>query len=550
MIKDLIKSITKKEWCFLILVTLFVILLTTAPYLYGWYQTPVGYTYTGLHSLTPADMHVYFSWMEQVKQGDFISVDLYTSETQHKVILNGFWSVMGLIALISGLSNITVFHLIRILLIPLFLFVLYLLAAYFWQDKKWRKICFIFLTFASGLGFLISGIIDQSVYRKGWYNWPLDLWAPETNNLLTMLQSGHLILASMFIIIVLFLMFFAFEKNILKYSVSAGIIAAILFQFHPFHVPTIFGVLSIYLLIQFVIHKKVIFSYLKHISIFGLLSSPSIFYWLVLEQNNFVTQIRTYQNVCLTPSLWVIVFSYGLILVLAIFAIIIIFKKNKLNNLNIFLVTWLVVQFTLLYSPVNFQRRMVQGLQFPMILLAVIGLNYIYIILKKRLSLKKFDFWINNKYLAIIIFILLFCSSNIFNLVREFSIFVKKSHPILYISNDKLDSIFWLKENSQPDQAILTDYFTGNLIPGYIGHQVFLGHGVETLFFYSKYEQINWFFSNNIADDKKKLFLKNNNISYILYTSQTRNMGDFQPSQKDYLRQVFYNEQVEIYKVI
>jgi len=549
MIRNLIKSINKKEWRFLIAITLFVIFLTTAPYLYGWHQTPENYSYTGLHSLTPSDIHVYFSWIESIKQGNLFIENLYTSEPQARVMLNIFWSSVGLFAKLTGLSNIIVFHITRIILIPFFLFLLYLLASYFWSDKTWRRICFIFLTFASGLGFAISGIIDDSVYRKGWYNWPLDLWAPENNNLLTMLYSPHLILSTMLLILVIFLVFFSLQKNKIKYSVSAGFLAMILFQFHPFHTPTIFGVLFIYLLIQFIIHKRIIFSYLKHIFIFSLVSSPSIFYWLVLEQNNFIIQIRTYQNICLTPSLWVTVFSYGFILILAIFAIFVLIKKNKLNNLNIFLITWLIVQFALLYSPFNFQRRMMQGLQIPMILLAVIGLNYIYCYLKARLPAEKFDFWVSNKYLAVILFVLLFGSSHIFNWVREFSVVVNKTQPVLYISNDTTAAFDWFKQNTQPSQVILTDLNNGNLIPGRIGHKVFLGHGVETLFFNSKFEQVNWFFSNNNLDDKKKLFLKNNNISYILYTSQTRNLGDFQPSKKNYLQQVFQKGDIEIYKV-
>jgi len=119
----------------------------------------------------------------------------------------------------------------------------------------------------------------------------------------------------------------------------------------------------------------------------------------------------------------------------------------------------------------------------------------------------------------------------------------------LYISNDTTAALDWFKQNTQPSQVILTDFNNGNLIPGRIGHKVFLGHGVETLFFNSKFEQVNWFFSNNNLDDKKKLFLKNNNISYILYTSQTRNLGDFQPSKKDYLQQVFQKGELKIYKV-
>ncbi len=555
MIRNLIKSIDKKEWRFILIITIFIILLTTLPYLYGWYQTPPNHTYTGLHSLTPGDVHVYFSWMEQVKQGHFIFEDLYTSEPQGRVLLNSFWSLQGLIAKYTGLSNYLVFQLSRIILIPFFLFILYLISVYFWTDKLWRKISFLFFSFASGLGVTISAFLSDNIYNKGWYNWPLDMWAPEGNNLLTMFQSPHLILSTALLILILFLTFFAFEKDKLKYSVTAGILALILFQFHPFHVPTIFGVLSVYILIQILInlkdfkHKKEIwFSYLKHFLILIVLSFPSIFYWSLLQQYDFVTQLRTYQNICLTPSLWVTIMSYGFIIFLALYASYRLIKTKKITNQKLFIIIWFITQFLLLYSPLPFQRRIMQGLQIPMIILCVIGLHFLYQYLKIKLPPKKFNFFINNKWLLIILFILLFTPSHIYNWIREIAVFAEV-YPQLYVHNDKVAGYQWLKQNTPEGTVILTDLYNGNLIPGRIGRKVFIGHGVETLFFDSKVYKMAWFYAINNLDDKKQRFLKNNNIDYVFYSNNEDHLGAFQPQDKDYLKKVFDQGEAQIYKV-
>ena len=342
-----------------------------------------------------------------------------------------------------------------------------------------------------------------------------------------MFQSPHLILSTMLIILILFLTFFALEKNKIKYSFSAGVLALILFQFHPFHVPTIFGVLGAYVLIKFIIDRKINYNYIKHLLILFILSFPSILYWLLLQNYDFITQIRSYQNVCLTPSWWVTLFSYGFILVLAIFGVYKIISLKKFSNQNIFLIVWLTVHFAMLYSPFNFQRRLMQGLQIPMILLAVIGLYYIYKYLGEKMSRKRFDFWVNNKFLLIIIFILLFGSSHIYNWVREISVFAD-IYPQLYIRNDHLAGYEWLKNNTGRNDAIMTDLYNGNLIPGRIGHQVFIGHGVETIFFNSKFNQMVWFYLTNGADDKKQKFLEDNNIDYIFYGSNEKSIGNFQ----------------------
>ncbi len=556
MFKKLLNSIDKKEWRLVILMSIFVVLITTLPYVYGWHQTPANRTYTGLHSLTPGDVHVYFSWMEQVKQGHFISKDLYTNEPQARVLLNSFWSVEGLIAKYTHLSNNLVFQLSRIILIPLFLNLLYLLSAFVFQEKLWRKVSFIFLSLASGWGFLISIFLPNSVYAKGWYNWPLDLWAPESNNLLTMFQSPHLILSTSFIILILILSWWAIETDRYQYSLLAGLIALAEFQFHPFHAPTIFGVLAGYFLAQLIVGwkkikttKEYLFKVVKHSLVILLVSLPSIIYWLALELTDMVTQIRTYQNVCLTPPLWITLISYGLLMPLAGWAIYKFYRAdNRADNLKIFFVSWLVVQFALLYAPLAFQRRLMQGLQIPMIILAVWGLKYIYESLQKKLKPRQFSFYVLNKPLMIMLFIFIFTGSNLYNWIREMAVFAK-SYRQLYIDNDVVAGYNWLKNNTPPTTIILSDLYNGNLIPGRIGRFVYVGHGVETLFFESKLARMAWFFSTNRFDNKKIKFLKHNRINYVFYSPNEKGIGKFNPDEKPYLKKVFQQGNTSIYQV-
>ncbi|NMC51869.1 hypothetical protein GYA54_04045 [Candidatus Kuenenbacteria bacterium] len=551
MLQALIKSITKKEWCFFIIITVFIIITTTIPYIYGWYKTPPDSTYSGLHSLTPGDIHVYFSYIEQARQGHLVQLDLYSGEPQGRVMFNGFWSFTGILAKAFHLSNIVVFQLVRILFIPLLLFILYLLTVYYFPNPRWRLVGFIFLVFASGLGAAFSFVLENNVYKKGWYNWPLDLWAAESNTLLTMLQSGHLVLSTGLIIATLFLFFISLEHKKIKYSIISGFLALILFQFHPFHVPTIFAVIGIYILYLFIKNKKIGFNILKHAFIFFAISSPSLAYYFWLSRSDFFTQMRTYQNICLTPSWWVTIISYGFILAFTVYGSYQLFKNKKLENKYIFLVVWIVAQSILVYSPLPWQRRMLQGLQIPLGILAVWGLYYFFYFLKRKISPQNFNFFVNNKYLAVILFIIFFCPSQIFNWVREFSIFTDKRYiEQLYPKNDKLIAFHWLKDNATLDNVILSDIINGNLIPGITGRKVFAGHGVETLFFGSKSEQVLWFYKINNLDDKKKKFLKENDINFIFFSESEAEVGDFEPGQKNYLREVYRSGQVYIYRVM
>ncbi len=546
MIIGLIKAITKKEWRFLFAISLLIIIITTLPYIYGWQQAPDGYVYTGLHSLTPGDIHVYFSYMEQARQGNFVFEDLYTGESQSRSMVNSFWLAQGLVGKYTGLSNLMVFQLTRIIFIPLFVFVLYLLSSLFWKKEEWRKISLIFMCFASGFGVPISLFLTNSVYVKGWYNWPLDLWAPEANNLLTMFQSPHLILASTLIVLIFLFSYFAFLKNSWRYSIWAGVMSLVLFQFHPFHVPTIFGVLGVYIGVQSILKRRILYRYLKHFFVIFILSLPSLIYYVILIKYDFVTQIRVLQNICLTPSLWVTIGSYGFVLFLAFIAVYYIVKRKEAGERQVFLITWFIVQSILIFSPFNFQRRMIQGLSMPIALLAVAGVWYLY----GRFFQSGKLYWLaSNKYLLLFLFIFLFTPSHMYNWTRETMLF-KDIYPYYYISQEKVEAYEWLSENMDQDDVIISDLYNGNFIPGQSGRKVFIGHAVETLFYESKLDQMEWFYKSDSADNMKLKFLRKEGIDYVFYGLGEKDFGNFNPMEKDYLNLVYNNVEIQVFQVL
>ena len=59
--KELFNSITKKEWLFVIFLSLAVIFITTAPAVYGWLKTPADKVFTGMHFVSADDWFVYYS---------------------------------------------------------------------------------------------------------------------------------------------------------------------------------------------------------------------------------------------------------------------------------------------------------------------------------------------------------------------------------------------------------------------------------------------------------------------------------------------------------
>ena len=141
-------KITFQEWKFVGLIGVILILLTFLPIIIGQITTPSDSIFLGRQTLNAPDLSVYYSNIEQVKEGHYLFKNLFTSEPHPYFIFDPFWLLIGLFAKAFSLSAFLAFQLSRFLLIPVLLFVSYYLIAFFFQEKIKRKICFVLLVFS------------------------------------------------------------------------------------------------------------------------------------------------------------------------------------------------------------------------------------------------------------------------------------------------------------------------------------------------------------------------------------------------------------------
>jgi hypothetical protein len=333
-------TIVQNEKKFILIVILVVITLTLLSYLFAYFNTPADSTYLGRQILNVADRYVYDSYLEQTRMGHWLFKDLYTTEAQPRTFFHPFWLVLGFAGKTLHLSNAIVFHLARILLIPVFLILAWLFISYCFKNKLKRKICFLFLVFSSGLGALLAVWLKKYGYENlGYAHWPLDLWVPEANTFLTLYHAPNLIASLTLILATLFLIFLAFEKNKLKYSLGAGVSALALLFIHPYHIPTIFVIPFVYLLITCLKQKRILFSYIKHFLVLLLCSLPAFLYYLWFFRSNLVAALKMVQNIGLTPAPHLVLIGYGLLVPFALLGIWAIFRKKAVSPLYFFLLS-------------------------------------------------------------------------------------------------------------------------------------------------------------------------------------------------------------------
>jgi len=546
---ELTNSIEKKEWKFVFGIVILVIFITTLPYLYGWYKTPQDKVYTGIHFLVPVDYPVYYSYILQASDGNLLFSDLYSSETIQNNVINTIWLLPGALTKIFSLNPALSFQIARIFFIPFLLVVSYLLISYFFRKKALRKLSFIFFIFASGWGFyylLFNATQLSNLFVEGKYIWPLDFWGIEAYTFLTLYYSPHFIASLALLLFTLLMIFLAIDNEKWSYSLVGGISALLLFTFHPFHFVTLYAIPIFYLLVLIIQNKKILYKKLINYIIYVLISSPLIiyYYWQVIS--DFLTQSRLFQNYCPTSPPLLLFFGYGGLLILSIAAIIYIFTKKQFNEeKNKLLVIWFIVQFVIIYFPLSFQRRLTEGLIFPMALLTCFVLFKIY----QRLQNKRNLSYLINPGSLVLLFIFLFLVTPISQIGTDIMLY-NRGDDYIYIDKAEKAAFDWLKSNLDSQEVILSSDASGGLIPGFSARRVYVGHGVETINFWQKRAESQWLFKADHDIEKELEFLQKRNIDYIYFSFREKKLGNFKPEDKPYLQQVFNQGDYFVYKIL
>src|SRR5262249_42583779 len=140
-----------------------------------------------------------------------------------------------------------------------------------------------------------------------------------------------------------------------------------------------------------------------------------------------------------------------------------------------FLLLWIVVQLCLIYLPLNFQRRLLAGLQFPFAILAAYGLAQI------------------RKPMLIALIIVLPAATNV-SVTRNMIENVKTRGLPFYLPNAYWNAFEWLSH--QKEGAVLSGIATGNFIPGYTGMPAYMGHNSFTPNWFQRMEVVRNFYAN------------------------------------------------------
>ncbi len=225
------------------------------------------------------------------------------------------------------------------------------------------------------------------------------------------------------------------------------------------------------------------------------------------------------------------------------------FRSGGLPDYPLFITSWFWVSFILIYLPVDYQIHMLNGWQIPIALLAVKGLfEWIIPFFEKQLKSVVWFRGRNARILIPVIFLVSISLTNIYLWAWRFLDLSRHDYPF-YLNREEVSGLEWLEKNGSGNDVVISSLDIGQYVPAITGKTAFLAHWAQTVEYHEKVGFVEQFFSDQTDDAIRRALIRDYGIRYLFYGPAENSMGDFDPSEADYLERVYSSPAVEIFKV-
>ena len=524
-------SISKSERRWLINWATAIMFITSLPYLYGWFLSTDHMQFSGF-ILGLEDANSYLAKMRMGAEGGWLFHLAYTPEPHPGAYLFGFHLLLGKIARLLSLSPVLVYHMTRIIFGIGLLLTLYGFMAYFLPSIPERKLAFLLAALGSGLGWLL--ILLQLTPTLGL---PLDTYVPEGFIFLVLLHLPHLALVESLLFWAILLTQHGWQTNTWPPVIWAGLALLVMSWIAAFYIVVFAAVWGAVWVVLWPGRRPVRSLFIK-IAAAVLISSPLLVYNAYVFSMNPILKIWSQQNIILSPQPWHYALAYGFLIIPALYGGRLLMAHDSHHRYQpLILIVWCLIFPILVYIPFNLQRRLVVGVQVPLAMLAAGAMCHL---MARYISPGK-------QTLARAGIILFFSLTNIFLLTGGFASVLWRQPPI-FRPQTQLKAMQWLAQRAN-DEVILAVYETGNALPAFANVRAFVGHGPETVNSEEKRELAQTFFRETTDDNWRLALLKKFKIRYLYYGPNEKATGNFAPAGAPYLRELYQNEEVQIFEV-
>lgn len=543
-------KVSSGEWIFVTAISAFVLLLTTIPYLFGVLAASEDKVFMGVMVNVP-DHFQYFSWMRELTDAH-LSANKLTPEPNEPVFFNLLWWMMGRLDGILGIGYAGIFQVLRFISAFLFFFMIYSLFSWLFEDVWMRKTAFLITTFMSGFGWVL--VVLKYTLTEGELLFPLDVFVAEGNTFFSVLAYPHLV-GAMLYIFVFELVLRGEAKGQYRYAVWGGLAVLFIGWQHAYDLLIVYGVLGAYGLLR-LLRDRVFPKYLFISSVIIAVISwwPALYSVLLTSLDPLWKEVLDqFSNAgVFTPPPHRLPVLMGFTFLFALYTLI---RDNPLRlkqykNHELFVVSWFLISFPLIYIPTDFQIKMLNGWQVPIAVLATQGL-FRYVIPAIRRLAEQRRWQISSQMVqkgVIAAFLLIIVPTNVYLFLWRFVDLNRSNYPF-FLYREEIAGMEWLEQNAHPDDVVLSSEMIGQFIPAFTGSHAFLAHWAQTVDYFGKVDMVSEFYSADTADVRRQEIISTYGVDYVFYGPYERMTGTYYPGDAPFLEKVYATELVIIYQV-
>lgn len=540
-----------------------LLLISGAPYLYGYLSAPPGQVFQGI-AFNVADIVQYWSWMRD-HRGALIVPNRMTSEPNDPALFNLLWLILGQVQNLTGWSPATIYQALRLAGGAGFLVCLWWFVGLFLPERRARWAAYLVAAAGGGLGWV--WVVEKYARRLSDVQHPLDVYVVEPNGFFGLVALPHLLVAAAMIMAIFGLFLRAEQRrdDPRRYG-AAALIALLLGLSHTYDLIMVYSILGVYVLLQFARARRVLWGRFWGLAAVGLVSSPPAAYFTYLTSRNPLWRdvLSQFDNAGIfTPNLLHIPFLLGLpFLVTLAYGVWLLRRRapsaaaapqdpdghapEALLNAQ-FLWVWAAVGFALLYIPTDFQIKMLNPYQVPLALLAVGALLRWSVAPPDRPAAG----WRRalGRWRLVSLFVLATLPTSVYLLGWRMLELQRHSAPF-YLGQDAVDALGWLDGRSGERAVVLSGLTFGQYVPALTGQRAFLAHWAQTAHFYERRDDVRRFFDSATDAAARHTLLSRHAVRYVVQGQEERALGAFDPAGDPRLRQVFAAGQVRIFEVL
>jgi hypothetical protein len=540
-------GVRRREWRWVVMWAFLVLALTSIPYVIGWRVAARNPNLTfGGFVIGVEDGNSYLVKMGQGARGHWLFRIAYTSEPHDGALFFLFHMLLGkCAALLPGSAAtlpvrlIWVYHLARVVCGVGLLVMVYRFVAEFLAEVPWRRLAWLMVALGGGLGWLLLAL--------GPGDWlgspPLEFILPEGFAFLTVFFLPHVAFGRMLLLGGMLVWLTGAERLAAgelnrREGVWAGLIWSLMGLVVPFY-PAVAGVVvGATLLAWWAAERRFPRRRVQLSLVAGLIVAPVVLYSGWAFVTNPVMKGWAAQNLILSPPVPHYLAAYLLPGLLAAGGVVWVWRGRPGRRYWL-LVGWVLVVPPLLYAPFNLQRRLIEGYQVPLCTLAVLGVErVIWPGLSRRIS--------RPRPLAVGLLLFLIPSSLVLVAGSALAVTATES-PVFHVAGEVAIAA-WLTENAPEGALVVSDYGSGNFLPGWSPVRSYYGHGPETINFVTKKEDVSRFYAAGTDDGWRRSFLAVNDVRYVLEGPAERTLGGFRPADAPYLKLVYQQDDWALYE--